>query len=265
MNKDNSNLAYGIVLSPGQVSFLSDNLQGTSRCATLLSLIQMATITTDDSDDKSSIRVGQVNASITKLADQWSVNPKTARKLVMHFNQENLIHTESGPLGSVHSIKCLAGWVKDGVTIPNPMFNSSDYSDTICRVLLPADVDHGGNIQKDEKSISGVLNNGQGGDPTIVSSSDSTSPLSSLIFEDVEQQEPDRELDKALEDEDEYEAIIAASRSNNYPYPFVPKSGGKKCNSKSEDQTPQMRNSLTNEYSGQDNNNLRSIGSETPS
>ena len=120
--KTNSNLNYCILLTPKQVRFLSDPLQGTSRCATLLSMIAMANIEDEESDDMFSVRVGQLSAPITKLADQWSVNPKTARKLIQHFNDQSLVSTSSGPFGSIHTMLCLSGWIKDGMTIRNPFY-----------------------------------------------------------------------------------------------------------------------------------------------
>lgn len=122
MSNEKSSLHYCIVLTPGQVAFLTDVQQGTSRCAVLLSLIQMATIEKADGDDNDGALVGQVNASIIGLADQWSINPKTARKLIRHFNEQGLIRTESSTLGSVHSILCLSGWLQNGLTIRSPLY-----------------------------------------------------------------------------------------------------------------------------------------------
>lgn len=68
-SKDNLN--YCILLSPSQVKFLSDPLQGTSRCATLLSMIAMARIEEEKGDGDVAIHVGQLSAPITRLVDQW--------------------------------------------------------------------------------------------------------------------------------------------------------------------------------------------------
>lgn len=122
MRNDNPNLHYCIVLPPGQVDFLTYDQQGTSRCATLLSLIQMDTVVVADGDDKNGTLVGQVDASVVGLADQWSINPKTAIKLIKYFNEQNLIRTESSTFGSVHSILCLSGWFKDGQMIRSPLY-----------------------------------------------------------------------------------------------------------------------------------------------
>lgn len=140
--KTNSNLNYCILLTPKQIKFLSDPLQGTSRCATLLSMIAMANIEDEHTDDGTSVRVGQLSAQITKLADQWSVNPKTARKLIQHFNDQNLISTSSGPFGSIHTMLCLSGWIQDGMTIRNPFYQRP--STTLNPILddTPSVADH---------------------------------------------------------------------------------------------------------------------------
>ena len=122
MKPDRRNVSYCILLTPEQLEFLSDPLQGTSRCATLLSMVAMANIEEEGGDEGPSIHAGQLSAPIIKLADQWSVNPKTARKLVLHFNEQNLVSTESGPSGSVHTMRCLSGWIRDGKTIRNPYY-----------------------------------------------------------------------------------------------------------------------------------------------
>lgn len=119
MRQDVNDIHYCILLTPGQINFLSDPLQGTSRCATLLSMIAMANIEEESGDEGVRIHAGQLSAPITKLADQWSVNPKTARKMVQFFNEQNLVSTESGPLGSVHTMLCLSGWIWDGKMIRN--------------------------------------------------------------------------------------------------------------------------------------------------
>jgi len=122
MKPDRRNVSYCILLTPEQLEFLSDPLQGTSRCATLLSMVAMANIEEEGGDEGPSIHAGQLSAPIIKLADQWSVNPKTARKLVLHFNEQNLVSTESGPSGSVHTMRCLSGWIRDGKIIRNPYY-----------------------------------------------------------------------------------------------------------------------------------------------
>jgi len=122
MKPDRHNVSYCILLTPEQLEFLSDPLQGTSRCATLLSMVAMANIEDEGGDGEACVHAGQLSAPIIKLADQWSVNPKTARKLVLHFNEQNLVSTESGPSGSVHTMLCLSGWIRDGKTIRNPFY-----------------------------------------------------------------------------------------------------------------------------------------------
>lgn len=122
MKPDRHNVSYCILLTPEQLEFLSDPLQGTSRCATLLSMVAMANIEDEGGDEGACVHAGQLSAPIIKLADQWSVNPKTARKLVLHFNEQNLVGTESGPSGSVHTMRCLSGWIRDGKMIRNPYY-----------------------------------------------------------------------------------------------------------------------------------------------
>ena len=122
MKPDKHKISYCILMTPEQLEFLSDPLQGTSRCATLLSMVAMANIEDEGSDEGACIHAGQLSVPIIKLADQWSVNPKTARKLVQRFNEQNLVSTESGPSGSVHTMRCLSGWIRDGKTFRNPYY-----------------------------------------------------------------------------------------------------------------------------------------------
>lgn len=79
MKPDRHNVSYCILLTPEQLEFLSDPLQGTLRCATLLSMVAMANMEEQGHGDGASIHAGQLSVPIIKLADQWSVNPKTAR------------------------------------------------------------------------------------------------------------------------------------------------------------------------------------------
>ena len=122
MKPDRHNVSYCILLTPEQLEFLSDPLQGTSRCATLLSMVAMANIEEEGGDEGDGIHAGQLSVPIIKLADQWSVNPKTARKLVERFNEQKLVSTESDPSGSVHTMLCLSGRIRDGKTIRNPFY-----------------------------------------------------------------------------------------------------------------------------------------------
>lgn len=142
--KSKDNLNYCIQLSPSQVKFLSDPIQGTSRCTTFLSMIAMARIEEEKGGGDADVHVGQLSAPITRLADQWSVNPKTARKLIQHFNDQGLVRTESSPFGSVHTMLCLSGWIKDSLAIRNPFCQIPETPNVTASENVSFDADHGG-------------------------------------------------------------------------------------------------------------------------
>ena len=111
MNKKQEKF-YCLVLSRGQLQFLTDPLQGKSRCACLFSLMLMAdedSTVLGESDAKS--MTGEVNASKLQLAAQWAINRKTVDKMMSHFNEQGLVTTRSTTQGSVHILNFLSGWI----------------------------------------------------------------------------------------------------------------------------------------------------------
>lgn len=96
------NIYYCILLSPSQVKFLSDPLQGTSRCATLLSMIAMARNEEENGD--AAVHVGQLSASITRLADQWLASqlptPWLSELIIACFSERGVFSKASLCFGS---------------------------------------------------------------------------------------------------------------------------------------------------------------------
>ena len=113
---------YCLVLSSGQLQFLSDPRQGKSRCACLLSLVEQASDKDIISDGQHDIKAGNVNVSKLQLADQWAINRKTVDKLIAHFNEQGLISSSSTTKGSVHTLNFLSGWIEDGQVKRNPYY-----------------------------------------------------------------------------------------------------------------------------------------------
>jgi len=119
---------YCLVLSSGQLRFLSDPVQGKSRCACLFSLLTMADGTSPVPDeDDTEAKPGEVNASKLRLAAQWACNRKTADKMIGHFNEQGLVSTRSTTKGSVHTLQFLSGWIEDGQVKRNPAYKRPTY------------------------------------------------------------------------------------------------------------------------------------------
>lgn len=123
---------YCLVLSSGQLQFLTDPLQGKSRCACLFSLLQMDGEDSSVLGDEGSPMLGENNvetmtgkviASKLQLAAQWAINRKTVDKMIDHFNEQGLITTRSTTKGSVHTLEFLSGWIaEDGQVKKNPYY-----------------------------------------------------------------------------------------------------------------------------------------------
>lgn len=123
---------YCLVLSSGQLQFLTDPLQGKSRCACLFSLLQMDDEESSASGNEGSSALGENNvepmtgkviASKLQLAVQWAINRKTVDKMIDHFNEQRLITTRSTTKGSVHTLEFLSGWIaEDGQVKKNPCY-----------------------------------------------------------------------------------------------------------------------------------------------
>lgn len=123
MNENNEKF-YCLVLSSGQLQFLTDPLQGKSRCACLFSLVEQASEENIvGNDGLYEIRSGDVKVSKLQLADQWAINRKTVDKMIEHFNKQGLITTSSTTKGSAHTLRFLSGWITaDGQVKKNPNY-----------------------------------------------------------------------------------------------------------------------------------------------
>ena len=96
---------YRLLLSSGQLEFLSDSKSGIDRMKCLSTLIGMAAV--------------QAAVSEVALASLWKCNRKTVSKVLCRFNQMGLVSSEKGNRTSVHTILCVDTFFVDGKPIRN--------------------------------------------------------------------------------------------------------------------------------------------------
>ena len=113
---------YRLLLSSGQLEFLSDSKSGIDRMKCLSTLIEMAAVKESVYETRgfsTVIHVGQAAVSEVALASLWKCNRKTVSKVIYRFNQMGLVSSEKGNRTSVHTILCVDTFFVDGKPVRN--------------------------------------------------------------------------------------------------------------------------------------------------
>lgn len=115
-------MIYRLLLSSGQLEFLSDSKSGTDRMKCLSALIGMVAVKESVYETRgfsTVIHVGQAAVSEVTLAGLWKCNRKTVSKVLYRFNQMGLVSSEKGNRTSVHTILCVDTFFVDGKPVRN--------------------------------------------------------------------------------------------------------------------------------------------------
>ena len=115
-------MIYRLLLSSGQLEFLSDSKSGIDRMKCLSTLIEMAAVKESVYETRgftTVIHVGQTAASEVALASLWKCNRKTVSKVLSRFNQMGLVSSEKGNRTSVHTILCVDTFFVDDKPVRN--------------------------------------------------------------------------------------------------------------------------------------------------
>jgi hypothetical protein len=115
-------MIYRLLLSSGQLEFLSDSRSGIDRMKCLSTLIEMAAVKESVYETRgfsTVIYVGQAAVSEVALASLWKCNRKTVSKVLCRFNQMGLVSSEKGNRTSVHTILCVDTFFVDGKPVRN--------------------------------------------------------------------------------------------------------------------------------------------------
>ncbi len=118
-----NNRYYSLLLSGGQLDFLSDNHSGINRMMCLSSLIGMAA--TEETAYKkkgfsTTVHIGQAVVSEIELSKRWKCNRKTVSKMLDRFKQMGLVSSQQGNRTSVHTILCVDTFFVDDKVVRNP-------------------------------------------------------------------------------------------------------------------------------------------------
>lgn len=113
---------YRLLLSSGQLEFLSDSKSGTDRMKCLSTLIEMAAVKESVYETRgfsTTLHVGQAAVSEVALASLWKCNRKTVSRVICRLNQMGLVSSEKGNRTSVHTILCVDTFFVDGKPVRN--------------------------------------------------------------------------------------------------------------------------------------------------
>ena len=115
-------MIYRLLLSGGQLEFLSDSKSGIDRMKCLSTLIEMAAVKESVYETRgfsTTLHVGQAAVSEVALASLWKCNRKTVSKVICRLNQMGLVSSEKGNRTSVHTILCVDTFFVDGKPVRN--------------------------------------------------------------------------------------------------------------------------------------------------
>lgn len=120
---------YQFTLSNAQLDYLYDTRFRKSRMEFLMSLVKSALLTSAPArltGDGRILSAGQFEKSEVQLSKEWGCDRKTVSKVIARFNELGLIRSEPGRRTTVHTLRCLAGWIIGDIRIGCPTFRQ-DY------------------------------------------------------------------------------------------------------------------------------------------
>ena len=120
-----TNLNYCIVLSSEQLAYLAGSKYGIDRMRILHLLIEAAVLEETEYTIKgfsATLQVGQAVLSEVDLACKLGYDKKTISRVLDKMNQFGIVTTKQGNRTSVHTLKCISAWMREGNRIDNPFY-----------------------------------------------------------------------------------------------------------------------------------------------
>lgn len=121
----NKQMNYCIILSSEQLSYLADSKYGIDRMKVLYRLIEAAVLAETEFFKKgfaTTLHIGQAALSEVELSNQSGYDKKTVSRLLDKMNQLGIVTTVQSNRTSIHTLKCVSAWMKDGIRIDNPFY-----------------------------------------------------------------------------------------------------------------------------------------------
>lgn len=120
-----SNLNYCIVLSSEQLAYLAGSKYGIDRMKILYQLIEAAVLEKTEYTMKgfsTTLQVGQAILSEVDLSCKMGYDKKTISRVLDKMNQLGIVASTQSNRTSVHTLKCMSGWMENGNRIDNPFY-----------------------------------------------------------------------------------------------------------------------------------------------
>ena len=121
----NKQMNYCIILSSEQLCYLADSKYGIDRMKILYRLIEAAVLAETEFSKKgfaTTLHIGQAALSEVELSNQLGYDKKTISRLLDKMNQLGIVATVQSNRTSIHTLKCVSAWMKDGRHIENPFY-----------------------------------------------------------------------------------------------------------------------------------------------
>lgn len=122
MKKD---LSYCIVLSSEQLSYLAESKYGIDRMKILNRLIEATVLEQTEYSKKgfaTTLQVGQVALSEVELSCKLGYDKKTISRVIDKMNRLGIVASVQSNRTSIHTLKCVSAWMRDGKRIDNPFY-----------------------------------------------------------------------------------------------------------------------------------------------
>ena len=120
-----TDLNYCIVLSSEQLAYLAGSKYGIDRMKILHRLIEAAVLEENDYAIKgfsTTLQVGQAILSEVDLSCKLGYDKKTISRVLDKMNQLGIVASTQSNRTSVHTLKCISAWMKNGNRIDNPFY-----------------------------------------------------------------------------------------------------------------------------------------------
>lgn len=118
-------LSYCIMLSSGQLSYLTGSKYSIDRMKILNRLIEATVLEQTEYSKKSfatTLQVGQAALSEVELSCNLGYDKKTISRVIDKMNQLGIVASVQSNRTSIHTLKCVSAWMLDGKRIDNPFY-----------------------------------------------------------------------------------------------------------------------------------------------
>ena len=151
-----TNIRYSVMLNDAQYDYLTDECQEINRMMCFRTFLKMAVMVQTKAKKRDlsvDLQPGQFMASKVELSKLWRCNRKTATRIVMEFNQLDILQSVPSNRTTIHTLRCLSVWFTNEGTVKNKFFVSNPTVKPIGKKKDEANVPPGSDQKPTEKGL----------------------------------------------------------------------------------------------------------------